>query len=206
MKTGSRSQMRIEGDVDSGLVHVVALVIAGRDGAELLELAKTAFHGVALFVPSGVEGGRPAAGASPGAAVLLLVLFDRDDRGDPALARPGTVRRGGVCLVGHRGAGPGPEPARAAAGDADLVQQRDELRAVAVLARGQDPADRTAPPVSGQVDLGAQPAAGAAQRLPARPGRRIVVIRRRPRGSARRAARAGPQRCTDARGSPWNRR
>ena len=32
--------------------------------------------GVVLLVLSGVEGGRAAAGASPGAAVLLLVLFD----------------------------------------------------------------------------------------------------------------------------------
>lgn len=82
----------------------------------------------------------------------------RDDRGDPALALPGTVRRGGLRLVGHRGAAPGPGPAWAAAGDADLVQQRNELRAVAVLARGQHVGDQPTPAVVSQVDLGAQPA------------------------------------------------
>jgi len=45
-----------------------------------------------------------------------------------------------------------------------------------VLARAEDPADRAAAPVRGQVDLGAQPAAGPAQRLPARPGRQACVL------------------------------
>jgi hypothetical protein len=43
-----------------------------------------------------------------------------------------------------------------------------------MLARAEDTADRAAAPVRGQVNLGAQPAARAAQRLPARPSRRIV--------------------------------
>jgi hypothetical protein len=92
----------------------------------------------------------------------------------------------------------------AAAGDADGLQQRDELRAVALLAGGQDPGDRAAPAVGSQVNLGAQPAAGTAQRLPAGPGRRIVVIRRRPRGPAPRAARAGPRRRAGAPGRRWS--
>jgi len=92
-----------------------------------------------------------------GAAVFLLVFLDPDDGGDAATARPGAVGCGGIRLIGHRPAGPGARPSLAAAGDADLLQQRDELRAVAVLARGEDPGDRAAPAVSGQVDLGAQP-------------------------------------------------
>jgi len=166
-------------DVDGALVHELALVVPGGDGAELLELGEAALDGVALFVASGVEGGRAAARAAAAAAVLLLVFLHRDDRGDPALAQPGAVSSGGVGLVGQRGAGPGAGPSRAPAADADGLHQRDELRAVAVLARAEDPADRAAAPVRGQVDLGAQPAAGAAQRLSARP-RRVLVIRRRP--------------------------
>jgi hypothetical protein len=46
-----------------------------------------------------------------------------------------------------------------------------------VLARGQDAGDRAAAAVGGQVNLGGQPAAGPAQRLPDRPGREILVIR-----------------------------
>jgi hydroxyacylglutathione hydrolase len=52
---------------------------------------------------------------------------------DPALAPVRAAGRGGVRLVSHPRSGPG--PSLAAAGDADLVQQRDELPAVAVLAR-----------------------------------------------------------------------
>ena len=50
--------------------------------------------------------------------------------------------------------------------------ERDELRAVAVLAWGEDLGDRAAAAVGGQVDLDARPAAGMAQR---------PLIRRRPR-------------------------
>lgn len=63
------------------------------------------------------------------------------------------------------------------AADGELVHQRDELRAVAVLARGEDAGERAAPPVRDQVDLGGQAAPGPAQPLPARPGGRLLVIR-----------------------------
>jgi hypothetical protein len=56
---------------------------------------------------------------------------------------------------------------QAAAGDADGVHQRDELRGITVLAAAGQPRDGTAAQVSGQVDLGGQPAAGPADRLPA---------------------------------------
>jgi len=87
---------------------------------------------------------------------------------DAAAAQVSTVGCGGLCLVGHCPAGPAPWASLAAAGNADLLQQRDELRAVAMLSGGEDPGDRAAPAVGGQVNLGAQPATGAAQGLPAR--------------------------------------
>ena len=108
-----------------------------------LRLAR--LDGVALLVMAGVESGRPPAGATAGAAMFLLILLDRDDRLDPALAQVGAVGRGRVRFVSHRPARPGAGPSFPAAGDADLIQQRDELRAVAVLARGEDPGDRPAP-------------------------------------------------------------
>jgi hypothetical protein len=48
----------------------LARVIAGRDGAELLELAEAALDGAALLVAFRVEGRRPPAGpsAAPGCA------------------------------------------------------------------------------------------------------------------------------------------
>src|SRR5580704_3409407 len=75
------------GDVDGGLVHEVALVVAGRDGAELLELGTAALDGVALPVACGVEGGRTASRAAAVAAVFPLVLLDRGDRLDAATAQ-----------------------------------------------------------------------------------------------------------------------
>jgi hypothetical protein len=47
-----------------------------------------------------------------------------------------------------------------------------------VLARGQDSGEGPAAPVCYQVNLGGQPAPGAAQRLPpGLPGGRVLVIR-----------------------------
>jgi hypothetical protein len=46
-------------------------VVAGGDGAELLELAEAALDGVALGVACGVEGGRAAAGPAAVAAVFF---------------------------------------------------------------------------------------------------------------------------------------
>src|SRR5262249_51428426 len=109
----------------------------------------------------------------------------------------GTVGGGGVRLVAHRPGRPGAGPPGAFPGDADLVHQRDELRTVAVLAGGEDIGDRAAPPVGDQVNLGGQPAPGPAQSLPARPGARVLVIRRRPPWPvppARRGGRPPPRR------------
>ena len=110
--------------------------------------------------------------------MAFLVLLDRDDGFDPAAAQVGAVGGGGVRLIAHRGAGPGAGPSPATAADGQLAHQGDELGAVAVLAGGENLGQRPAPPVRDQVNLGGQPAAGAAQRLPARPaGPGFLVIR-----------------------------
>lgn len=125
-----------------------------------------------LCQPALKAGGRPPGGARGGG---FLVLLDRDDGLDTALAQVGA---GGVRLVSQGCAGPGAGPALAPAADADLVHQRDELRAVAVLARGGDPGQRAAAPARHQVDLRGQPGPGAAGPLPARAGGSgILVIR-----------------------------
>src|SRR5512140_623983 len=171
------------------------------------QLRKDHLDGVAVLVLSGVEGGRAAAVAATAAAVFLLVLLDRDDRLDPALAQVGAVGGGGVGLIAHRGGGPGTRPSLAPAADGQLVHQRDELRAIAVLARGQDAGDGAAAPVGDQVNLGGQPAAGAAQRLPpGRGGRRILVIRQRPPWPVPRAGCGGRRPRAGGRAPPWNRR
>jgi hypothetical protein len=75
------------GDVDGALVDTFSLVVSGGDGAEGFELVEAAFHGVAVLVPLGVEGGWPAAGRAAVAAMLFLVFLDRDDRSDTTSAR-----------------------------------------------------------------------------------------------------------------------
>ena len=55
------------------LVDLPALVVAGGHRPELLELAKAALDGVAVFVVPGFEGGRPAARTAPETAVVFLV-------------------------------------------------------------------------------------------------------------------------------------
>src|SRR6266487_1492993 len=135
---------------------------------------------VAILIAPGVEGRRPASGPAAAPAMVHLVFFDGYDGLDAAAAQVGPVGSRGIGLVAHHAAGPGAGPSPAATADADGLQERDELWAVAMLARGEDPGERAAAPVRGQVNLGGQPAAGAAQPLPARTRHKIVVIRSRP--------------------------
>jgi hypothetical protein len=74
------------GYVNGGVVHVLAFVVAGRDGAELFELVERPFDGVALLVAVGVEGVRASAGRPAASPVGLLVGLLRDRCGDPAPA------------------------------------------------------------------------------------------------------------------------
>jgi hypothetical protein len=56
----------------------------------------------------------PAAGAAAVAAVFLLVALDGDNRADAALAEPAALAGAAARLRGHRAAGAGCGPARAA--------------------------------------------------------------------------------------------
>jgi hypothetical protein len=71
----------------------------------------------------------------------------------------------GVCLVRQHRARPGPGAAGTGPGDAETAEQRQELGVVAVLAGREDDPHGQAAPVHREVDLGAQPAAGPADRL-----------------------------------------
>src|SRR5262249_61539706 len=65
--------------------------------------------------------------------------------------------------------------------------------------------DRSAPPVGDQVNLGGQPAAGPAQRFPARPASpRVLVIRRGPPWPAPPPGPGGRRPRAGARAPPWN--
>src|SRR6266487_389402 len=144
----------------------VALVVPGRDGAVLTERAEGPPGGVAPLVRPGVERGRPPALAAPPAPVADLAGRLGDGGLDAAPPQAGADRAAGVGLVGQDLAGPGPEPSRSPARDLEPFHQRDEGQGVVALPGAGHPGQRTAPGVRAEVDLGAQPAAGPAQRLP----------------------------------------
>ena len=65
--------------IDGALVDELAFVIAGRDSAELPELAEAALDSVALFVTCPVKSERPTARTAPAAAVSFLLFLHRDE-------------------------------------------------------------------------------------------------------------------------------
>ena len=161
------------GDVDGALVNALALVervATARNCLSLLKQRSTVLR--LVYQEASNTGGRP-----PARPRSRRCFFWSSLTGITALmawrSQPGPVRAGGIRLIRHRAAGPPPWPSFPAAADPDRIHQRDEPRGVTVLAAAGQPRDRAAAQVSGQVDLGGQPAAGPADRLPAG----FIVIR-----------------------------
>lgn len=112
------------------------LVVAGGESSMVFKVAEAAFDCMAALVGVGVEGWWPPAAGAASGAVTGLVCRDRDGGGDLVSALPGTVRAGGIGLVGQ-------DPLRAlsgssasGSGDVDAVQDSDHLGAVTVLPGG----------------------------------------------------------------------
>lgn len=97
-------------------------------------------------------GDRPAAPAAFGLPVGGLIFLFRYDCLDVAFEQVGAVAAGGVDLVPGDRAGPGAGTSSGSA-DPDLLEDRDELRAVRGLPCGQDQGQGPAAAVGGQVDL-----------------------------------------------------
>ncbi|BDM74834.1 hypothetical protein HEK616_83210 (plasmid) [Streptomyces nigrescens] len=94
-----------------------------------------------------------------------MVLLLRDRVPDAALTQIGADLAVAVRLVSAhavRGAAGAPEPR---AGNADLVPDRLELGAVRPLPRCDEQGQRAAAALRGNMDLGRQPATGAAEGL-----------------------------------------
>ena len=94
-------------------------------------------------------------------AVGDLVGAFGDGVRNAASSQVGADAAGAVALVGDDVVGPGAGPARTGARDVDGVQDVFEAGAVVGVAAGQDEAEGPAPSVAGEVDLGAQSAAGS---------------------------------------------
>lgn len=76
-------------------------VIAGRDGAVLIELVDATFDGVTLLVDLGIERVGPTTGSSSPSAVGELVGRDGDGRFDASPPQVTAVGAGAVSLVGQ---------------------------------------------------------------------------------------------------------
>lgn len=119
------------------LIGLGGLVVAGGDGAVLLEAVEAAFDHVAASVGGGVEGGRSAAGSDGLASMGLQVDAFRDGRGDAAVAEVCTDGAGAVALVREHTAGPCPGSSSAGSGRPDPGQHPGEDGAVVDVAGGQ---------------------------------------------------------------------
>jgi hypothetical protein len=132
---------------------LLQLLVAGGDGAVLLEAVDRAFDDVAFAVGGPIE-----ANAATG-----FGLEAGNDGADPPAAQVGSDRPARIPLVADDavGAEAGSAPADPF-DDAPFQQGRDVGRLVA-LARRQNEADRLAAALGPQVQLGAEAAAGAAE-------------------------------------------
>jgi len=151
---------------DAGPVVAGVFVVAGGDASPALEPVERPLDDVAVAVQLGVEARWPAATAALGRPVGDLVALLGDDHADSPATQGFPGRGVGVSLVGD-------DAVRAASrrstdpsgGDPDVVDQRQELRIVAGLARGEPHREGSSPAVDAEVVLGAPPASGATQRV-----------------------------------------
>src|SRR5690606_26425588 len=153
------------GEREFGAVVGGSFGVAGGQGTELLEPVEAPFHDVTTLVDLRVEHRwAPAAMALTepvGGVVLLLRAGERD-----ATAAQGPAGGGaGVGLVRQDPVRTLPGPAGPVALDADLVQQRQQLRVVPGLPGREDHAHRQPAAVGRKVDLGRQASPRPAERL-----------------------------------------
>lgn len=147
------------GDGEQGMVGTLQFVVAGGDGAVLLEA---------------IDGARDAVAVSVGGAVKPHTLSRlggaaRDDRPDAAATQVRADGTPGVALIAD-------DPIRPLAGasasrsrDRPLLQQRRHLWRFVALPCGEDGGHRFARPLRAEVDFGREAAPGAAEGLIAAP-------------------------------------
>jgi len=116
-----------------------------------------------LYRPGSNAG--PTAVAATAQAPSLLIGGLGDYRLDAAPSQVGPDGPAGVGLVGQDSGRPGARPAGARPGDAQLAHQGHERQRIVPLTGAGQPGQRPAGGIGEQVNLAAQPAARAAQRL-----------------------------------------
>lgn len=166
-----------QGKLDGGFVADGEFVVPRGDATGLLQQGESALDFVPAFVHFAVEHGWAAAGRTTPEAVSCLVTLLRDGVRDLAFAQVGADGAGGVGAVGKHVAGPGPWAPTADPGDADSVHHLLEGGCVAPLSGGDDSGEDVEGGVDGEVNLGGQSAARAAETVVVRLGRQAVLAR-----------------------------
>ena len=127
---------------DCGKKSVCQLVVAGSDGAKLLELVEEPFDEIALAVEGEV-----------GVAWLEAVGLGRTDGCDASALERVDQGVGVISFVGQKCLG------------LDLIEQRRRLADIGRLPRGERQGDGIAQRIDDGVNLGGQAAAGSADGL-----------------------------------------
>jgi hypothetical protein len=189
--------------VHEGQVIRRSLFIAGRHPPELFQPVDTPLGPAPLPVHFAVKPGRPAALAALRLPLRSLVFPLRDHVPDPPATEHPPALRIAVAFVQGRLIRPLPRPT-ARSGHANAIEDRLQLGAFVPLAGRQADRERPPAPVGGEMQLGAQPAATATERLvgrcvfplfpspAARPGRGCGALPPRADGRGRSSRRSRP--------------
>ncbi len=153
------------GETECGLVRDCELVRSHSQAAPLLEPVDASLDRVALLVRLRVEGQRPAARTASPQTVADLAGRLGDDSADTALAEVTTDPAGRVCAVREDGIKPCPGSSGSASRNTDGGHDGLEGRSVACLACGDAEGQGPCTAVAGEVDLCAQAATGASERV-----------------------------------------
>jgi hypothetical protein len=117
-------------------------------------------HDVAALVHLLIEMRSPTAkGAAPSAGGDFVALL-RDHRGDPTAPQHAPGDSAGVGPVGKYSIGSSARSPGAPPGNADLIEHRNQHRAIIALPTCHDDSQRSPASIDGSVDLGSHPAPG----------------------------------------------
>lgn len=156
--------------MECGLVGDGELIRPHCEAAPLLESGDAPLDGVALLVRLGVEAGRAASGTASPQTVTDLIGGLWDDPTDATPTEVSTDRAGRVGAIRKHDRRAGSWPTESSSRDPDSGHDRLEGRRITGLACSDVDRQRPRPAVAGQVDLRAQAAAGASERVVLRLG------------------------------------
>lgn len=140
--------------MDEGEIGAGELVVTSGEAAMLFEPADQPLDDIALAIGTPVHQTRPRLGGEL-----------RDDCADAAAAQMLAHRPAGIATIGQQSSRPAARPTGTGALDRASRHQGLERHLLVPLASGQDEGDRSATALAAQVQLAAEAAPRAAERL-----------------------------------------